>query len=491
MKMGRTLLAYLPVNLANVLVSFGTIVVLTRLLGAEEFGRYAVAMITMQFIHMGVFTWMEAAMARYQARAERDGDVPSHLRTLYGLGAGVGAVSVVVFLAIVHALPLSRELTTVLSFALGSASLQILFNLGMEAHKAAHRIKRYSLTYSGQTIFSFCVGMALVILTPLREAGPFVGIILGLLVALCWDLPFMLRRARRGAFEPARAKRYAAYGLPICVSLLLGYALNSADVYIIAAMMGEASAGQYNAGYNLANRSLDILFIWLSMAVTPVAITAFEKTGSDSSRAIMRDYGASLLWIAMPAAVGIALVSKDAGFILGESVRLEAVTVMPFIAFSGLLNGLITYYVQRAFMFSGETTEFIWVMVPPVLLNVALNLILVPDFGLLGAVWATLAGYMLAFVMAVLLARKHYPLPWPIRASVEIAFACGVMAVVVLALPLDAFEPGFVTLLIKGGAGALAYLVTCWAVNAADCRTFIKTLLARLRGGADPIEVAE
>ena len=163
---------------------------------------------------------------------------------------------------------------------------------------------------------------------------------------------------------------------------------------------------------------------------------------------------------------------------------------MPFIAFSGLINGLITYYVQRAFMFSGETSEFIWVMVPPVLLNIALNLILVPDFGLLGAVTATLAGYTMAFALAVMLARRHYPLPWPLRASAEIAFACGVMAVVVLALPLQRFEPGALTLAIKALAGGLAYLATCWAVNAADCRTFIRSTLARLRGGA-ALEPAE
>ena len=54
--MGRSMLAYIPVNLANLLVSFGTIVVLTRLLGSEEFGRYALAVISMHLAHMGVFT---------------------------------------------------------------------------------------------------------------------------------------------------------------------------------------------------------------------------------------------------------------------------------------------------------------------------------------------------------------------------------------------------------------------------------------------------
>lgn len=481
MKLGRSLLAYLPVNLANVVVSFGMIVLLTRLLSSEEFGRYAIAMITLQFMHMGAFTWLEAAMARFQARAEKNDDVASHLKTLYLLGAGLGALCVALFLTIIFLLPLSKPLQTVLAFAIGSAGLQVVFNLGMEAHRASHRVVRYSLTYSGQTLLSFTIGIALVMVTPLRESGPFLGIILGLIVALMVDLPSMLRRQRGGLFEIDRTKRYAAYGFPICISLLLGYTLNSSDVYIIAAMMGEASAGQYNAGYNLANRSLEILFVWVSMAMTPAAVTAFEKLGTDASRDIMKNYGASLLWLIMPAAVGIALVSKDAGFILGESVRDEAVTVMPFIAFAGLINGLFTYYVQRAFMLSGKTQDIIWMMIPPVVLNIALNIILIPKFGLMGAVAATIVGYAMAFILSVLLARRHYPLPLPLRAAAEIAFACAVMAICVLALPLDTFEPGPKTLVIKAGTGALAYLATCWVINAADCRTLITQTVARLR----------
>ena len=150
--------------------------------------------------------------------------------------------------------------------------------------------------------------------------------------------------------------------MPICISLLLAYALNSADMYIIAGLMGEASAGQYNAGYNLANRSLEMIFVWLSMAVTPIAVTLLEKEGVEKSKEVMRDYGASLLWIAMPAATGIALVSKEFGFVLGESVRDGAVTVMPLIAFAAVLNGLISYYAQRAFMLSGKTSMFMWAM---------------------------------------------------------------------------------------------------------------------------------
>ena len=479
--MGRSMLAYIPVNLANIVASFGTIVVLTRLLNGEEFGRYALAMISMQFAHMGFFTWLEAAMARFQARAEREDDVNSHLKTIYTYAVATGVIGFASLMTIVWAIPVSNLMKTVLVFALASTCIQVIFNLGMEAHKAAHRVKRYSFTYSTVTLLSFTLGIILVMTTPLREVAPYVGIIIALIIGLAIDLPFMFKKLKGGTVQPEKAKTYFNYGMPICISLLLAYALNSADMYLIAGMMGEASAGQYNAGYNLANRSLEILFVWISMAATPIAVTLMEREGVEGSQKVMKDYGASLLWITMPAATGIALVAKEFGFILGESVRAEAVTVMPMIAFAGVLNGLISYYAQRAFMLSGKTSMFMWAMVPPVILNIGLNLWLIPIHGLMGAVYATVISYGLGFVLAVIVGRRFYPLPLPIRATLEIGFACACMAVGVLALPDMSHLPDFIALIIKAGIGASIYGAVSMLINAANSRTFIKGLIEKRR----------
>lgn len=484
--LGKSILSYLPVNLANMLTAFGTIAILTRLLEPSEFGIYAIAMITMQFVHMGLFTWLEAAMQRFQARAERENDVASHLKTLYktGLFLGVGAFSVsMVILAVV---PLDSKLIFVLIFAIASTSLQVLFNLGMEAHKAAHRIKRYSITYSSYTLVSFTLGILFILFTPLKAAAPFVGVICGLLIVGTIDLLFMWKQMRVGIYNIEKTKTYFSYGAPICIGLLLSYALNSADVYLIAALMDEASAGEYSAGYNLANRSLDIIFIWVAMAVTPVAITTMEKQGTEASQSILKNYGATLLWIAVPAATGIALVAKDAGFILGEGVRDNAVMIMPWIAFAGLINGLMTYYVHRGFMLSGKTHKFVWALVLPVVLNLGLNILLIPKYGLIGAVWATIISYSLAIIIATYLARQDYPLPLPLRAAFEVSGCSAIMALAVYSLPLDNMTPGFVTLMIKGMVGIGVYMLACWVANAANCRTFIRDIRGRFASRSIP-----
>lgn len=490
MTIGRSLLAYLPVNLANVLVSFGTIVVLTRLLTSDEFGRYAIAIITMNAVHIALFTWLEAAAARYQARAEHEDNVNSHLRALYVTAALISLSGLALVFAFHEWAPISQPLKTVIAFAVASTCAQVFFNLGLEAHRASHRITRYSLTYSSTQSLSFLAGVMFVLLTPLREVGPILGIWLGIIFGLLIDLPFMLRRQRGGQFELERIKRYARYGIPITASVLLGYALNSADVFIIAGLMGEAAAGQYNAGYNLSNRTLEILFIWMSMAATPMAITAIEKTSREETQTIMRQYGASLLAIALPAAVGIALVAEDAGFILGESVRDEAVSVMPWIAFAGLINGLITYYVHRAFMLSGRTGAIVWLMVPAVVINVALNFMLIPTYGLMGAVVATLISYGFAFLVSVWLARTHFPLPIPLIETAKISVSCAAMAGAIWFLPLGSLEPGFVTLMIKASLGGAVYIALALTMNVADSRNLILALKVKL-GSSPALEAAE
>jgi len=183
----------------------------------------------------------------------------------------------------------------------------------------------------------------------------------------------------------------------------------------------------------------------------------------------------------MPAATGIALVAKEFGFILGESVRAEAITVMPMIAFAGVLNGLISYYAQRSFMLSGRSGMFVWAMIPPVILNIGLNIWLIPIYGLMGAVYATIISYALGFILAIAIGRRYYPLPLPFKAFGQIAFGCAVMAAAVLALPSLTHLHDLVALVIKAGVGASVYGAVCMAINAANSRTFIMGLIEKFR----------
>ena len=131
-------------------------------------------------------------------------------------------------------------------------------------------------------------------------------------------------------------------------------------------------------------------------------------------------------------------------------------------------------------MLSKQTQKFVWALILPVIANLGLNILLIPLYGLMGAVWATIFSYMLAIVIATILGRREYPLPIPFKAAFEISFCSALMALVVMNLPLGGMAPGFITLVIKGTVGIMVYFLACWVINAADCRTFIRGLKTRV-----------
>lgn len=480
--MWRHILSYVPVNLANLLVSFGSIIILTRLLDAAEFGLYSLIYITMQFLHMAVFTWIEAAMARFHARAEAQGDLATHMRTCLQAAVIMATIGAIVFCIGIVIAPISMQLKTVLGFALGSAAFETILRVGLEGHRAAHRIGRFSFIQSSYKILSFTLGIALIMLTPLRVAGPFAGLLIGSIICLAIDLPLLLRQSAKGDMEWDRVRRYAVYGMPICMSLLLEITLSAGDRYFIAGFLGQSAVGEYAAGYGLAARGIDVLFIWLGLAATPIAITSLEKYGVAKTREVLHGYGGILCLVTFPAAAGVALVAGPlCEILIGESVRAGATQILPWITAAGVMNGFITYYIQRAFMLSGKTGMMMTAMAAPTILNLGLNFMLIPIFGLMGAVYATLISYGFGLVVVYLVARRYFPLPLPWEAFIKCTLATAAMAVTVINVPIPGDWLAIFELAIKATVGAATYGFVVFFLNAADVRNLLSKAHSRIR----------
>jgi len=383
-------------------------------------------------------------MARFHERAEVENRLTTHFKTLYLSAIYVGVVATVLILALIYSLPLDDRLRLLLTFALINTAVHLIYGLTIESHKAAHRISRYSAIHSTQLILSFGLGIILIMLTPLNEA------------------------------DKKIIREYFFYGGPISFTLVLGYALANGDLYFIRYFMNDEAVGAYSAGYNFANSSLHYLFLWLSMAVMPIAITTMERQGTDYATKVLFDYGNVLVIMTMPVAIGIGLVSNEVGFILGESIRDQAVLIMPWITIAALMNGFINLYVYQAYVLAKKLNVMAAIMVIPVLVNCGLNMVLIPIYGLYGAVLSTLGAYGVGLILSIIGARKIFTLPIPIVTLVKCSIACFAMAVIVLLLPLEPAWPDVIKLCIKAGVGAFIYGVSLYILNPADVRKFIR-----------------
>src|SRR5580704_11131556 len=224
----RGVVGYLPMNIVQGLVGFGSIFVFTRMLTPAEFGVYALAFSATSLGHTLLFTWMEAAMARFYAPEAQAGRLSDHFATLYRCWLGAAAVFVVVGGASLLLWPGDGPIKLAVGAGLAATLARSLAKLNQERRRAAGDVRGAALMDMAQTIGGFAVGVGL-IYAGLEGAAPIAGLGVAAAVVLAFLLPAELRRGAGGVFETQRVKTYAAYGLPVALSLIFALALATTD----------------------------------------------------------------------------------------------------------------------------------------------------------------------------------------------------------------------------------------------------------------------
>jgi O-antigen/teichoic acid export membrane protein len=223
------------------------------------------------------------------------------------------------------------------------------------------------------------------------------------------------------------------------------------------------------------------MFIWLGMAGGPAAIMALERGGKAALNVVAREQAAFMIALTLPSAVGLALVAKPlAAVMIGPALRDGAAQVTPWIAASGFFAGVTTYYFHTAFTLGRQTRLLLLAMAIPAATNLALTLILIPRYGLQGAMWATLASYVLGAAASAGLGRFSLPLPLPWRAFAKAGFATAIMGAAVWLVPAIGGPIELFAKAVLGAAvyAALAYLLDICGVRSRGLKT-VRRLLAR------------
>ena len=463
----RGVIGYLPVNVVQGLVGLGAIMAFTRLLTPAQFGDYALGFSIMSLIHTGLFTWNEAAMARLWAGEADQNGGRAFSATIYGAW---GLLLLVLPIAglIAWFSPLEDGLKRAVLAGLIATLPRTLAKLVQERRRAAGDIRTSALLDMTQTAGGFLIGASLAALG-LGGAAP----LLGAGVAAAMILPFVLRKeraiARPGTFQLDRARRHAAYGLPVAMSLILALVLATTDRFLLAAYLNPTAVGLYHAGYSLANRTLDVVFIWLGAAGGPALVMALERGGKAAMVKAAQEQASLMLLLTIPAAVGLALVATPLSqLMIGGPLAGGAAHVTPWIALSGLLAGLTTHYFHQAFTLGQRTKLLLAAMLIPAGANLLLNMLLIPRFGLDGALWATPLSYGLGLIASAYLGRRVVSLPIPLLTLLKALAASLVMACIILALPTPG---GIWELMLKAGVGAGVYLAIIAALDAGGLRS--------------------
>jgi O-antigen/teichoic acid export membrane protein len=227
----------------------------------------------------------------------------------------------------------------------------------------------------------------------------------------------------------------ARYGIPLSLTVALATLIYSSDRYLIAFFLGADAAGLYSVAVDFATQTLMLLMMAIHLAIFPLAVRAWENEGHAAVREQMPLNASLLLAVGVPCVVGLAVIGPGvADCFLGASFRTGVVQIIPMVALGGFLAGLKAYHFDAPFQFAHRTSEQVWIVLAVAIVNIVLNLVAIPAYGIAGAAVASVLAYVISISLAVSVGRRHFNLPFPRRACAQVLAASAAMALLLYTL---------------------------------------------------------
>jgi O-antigen/teichoic acid export membrane protein len=279
---------------------------------------------------------------------------------------------------------------------------------------------------------------ATVLLVVVLDEGPLgvlVGNLAGTLVVYLALVGY--RREQLGLqLDRGLLREMNRFGLPLVPSALFLWTTNFSDRFFLVTLSDPAEVGRYSLGVRIA--SVMVLLLTAFRTAWPAFAYSLED-----DREARRTYGFVLTYLLLLAswmALALSLLAPWLVRWLAPSnpdfwPAEEVVAPLAFaaVAFAG-------YVVMAIGVGRARRTQFNWVVTGlAAIVNVALNLLLIPPFGMEGAAVATVVSYVVMFAGMTVNAQMVYRVPYQWRRAATVVGVA--VALAVLGRALDAPLP--------------------------------------------------
>ncbi|HTI84956.1 MAG TPA: oligosaccharide flippase family protein [Acetobacteraceae bacterium] len=467
------LLAFAPGYLVPMLATLFGIYAFTRILSPAEYGDYAFVMSIMLLVQSGLLSWIDMGAKRFFERATQSGRVSAMCVTLY-LGLLICSVGLLISCTVgLHLFRVPPGMAALLWLAAVAIIAKEASTLSKTLELAALSRSRYVLLECTESLIGVSVGVWLCWYYGFGANGILWGIMAGALVVVALDAKYIKSRLRNGSFNLDMQKQVLMFSAPICISFFVEFIMSSCDRLMVQFFLGSHELGIYAVAYSIAERSVSAVFMALGIASYPLVVRAMERGGVEAAIKQARQNVEVLIAIALPAWGGFTVASGHIATVLAGPAYASRVSgLLPLAGVAVFMYSIRVHYYSHAQHLTNKTWSLLAASCPAVLINVVMNLVLLPQVGIIGAIWARLASYVVALGISLWLCRRQLPLPFPVWGATRALVATLAMCGVLTALDFANNTLGLVEMIV---VGALFYGTIALVFDFAGLRSMLLT----------------
>jgi O-antigen/teichoic acid export membrane protein len=461
-RLSRDILVYGVGEVAVKAFGLITLPIYTRIFSPDEYGTLSVVLTVAGFVLALIALGGDSAFIRYFLAAPSIGERRTITSTWIGF-LGVWSAGATVLL-----LPFSGEIARLAS---GSESVGGLIAIAllltpvrlinlMCAQLLRNEFRATEYIALNVLSLGLMVGgsVAGAVLLDLGVMGILLGTLMGELLVLpirIWTSRHMLR----WSFSAATLGTLLRYGVPLVPTSLAYWVFTTSDRVLLSNLSTLEQVGLYSvaaAVVNLAN----IAILALGQGWNPHAIYAYEEDRESAGRLFARMFTYILAGFGL-LAVGMTVFADELVAILaGSDYAGASAAVLPLAV--GMLAYASTQVTAGGISLVNRTVFLALYSWMAATINLVLNLLLIPRFGMVGAAWATAAAYASLTIGYGITSHRLWSFDYDIRAAATILALTALALFGATALPEA--DPAQPAMWLGLAAGKLLY---CLAVLAA------------------------
>ena len=462
---GGDTLKYFPVRLVPALTSLVTVPVFTRLITREDYGDFFLVNSAVSLTGMLFTSWLSASIVRFYWSEERQGRLDRYVSTVVWasmISLAIGAALLAAAMVLLGGV-FGDGMRRLMPIALASLLLGQFIQLMQQLMRAANRARTFATLSIASALLSAAFSVFFV---AVPRWGAF-GILAGVAAGNVLLLPLALRNARsEGSLSPRHVstetvREFAAYGVPMIPAAVSSWVLILSDRYIIGLSQTAADVGLYGAAYGLGDKIMGLVTAPLLIAIGPVMVQTFEKKGQLLAQQVQTQLTRYYAMATVPLVFGLWVIARPFMDVFTGPDYRSAFPILPIVA-AGVMAYGASQIANNGLAMHKKSLTMMQNTLLAAVLQVTLNLLLVPRFGYIAAAWNTLFAYAALLGLAWLRSRPYmaWRLPW--SDLVRIAGASGFMAAV-LVVAFRWFDSSVWLLLAEVATGIVVYAFALWA----------------------------
>tara|TARA_B100001564_G_scaffold359442_1_gene381264 strand:+ start:3892 stop:5313 length:1422 start_codon:yes stop_codon:yes gene_type:complete len=221
--------------------------------------------------------------------------------------------------------------------------------------------------------------------------------------------PVILRRISFLEIDLDILKKVIKFGIPFLPAGLLTMVMELSNRYILDMMKGVEAVGLFSAGYKFGIFAL-VLVMGFNMGWTPYFLKRIKEEGSKADFSIITTLFLGLIgFVIFTTTIWVSDLMRfniSGNYIIGEKFW-GAEEIVPIVLFGYFFFGI--YVLQLPGIYANNITNWVPIFrAIGAISNISLNIMLIPQYGVIGSAWATVLSFFIMSVVVFLKLNKKF-----------------------------------------------------------------------------------